>query len=287
MTTKLSTKSVKFAALAMTATALIFTMVACGGSTANNGNGGGGTSRATIIAEGNWSLVGASTTMPGSKYSIGGHIKQTGSALSGNVGMAGPCDFPQSFQGSTVAITGSISGNQLTFAFGPTASGSMVHGTLTGTGASLQTLTGSFTVTGGCASGDQVTTTATLLPPLSGTWTGTGSATTGEPNVGVSVTFAQQATPNNDGTYFISGTLNYNSSTCAANGVELDGEVAGSIAYLTFNEANADPVWFSFIGSFDNPPSASTITGTYQTSSGFTTIPGCVGDSGTIQFTKK
>ena len=276
--------TVTVAAIALTATVMILTMPGCGGSSSRDSNGGGGAS----IAEGNWSIAGASTAMPGSQYRIGGHVVQSGNTLTGKVSMIGPCDHHPTLQAlGTVALTGSVSGNQFTFAFGPTSSASSVQGTFTGTGTSLQSLTGSFTVSGGCASGDQVTATATLSPPLSGTWTGTGSATAGEPDVSVSITFTQTATPSADGTYLVSGTLDYNSSTCTANGAELLGYVAGSNEYFTFDEAGIDPVWFGFTGSLDSPPSTSTFTGSYQTLHGFSTIPGCEGDVGTIQFTKQ
>jgi hypothetical protein len=274
-------------ALAMTLimmTTVLMTMAGCGGSTTSSTNANGGNS----IAEGNWSITGASTVIANSQYSIGGHITQSGSTLSGNVGMIGPCDPPQVLQGvSTVPLTGSVSGNLFSFTFGPTASGSMIQASLAGSGTSLEKLNGSFTVSGGCASEDQVTATATLSPPLSGTWAGAGSATTGEPDVEVSVTLTQSATANDAGTYFFDGTLNYSSSTCTANGIELDGYIFGANQYFTFDEANADPVWFSFIGSLDDPASVATFTGSYQTIHGFTTVPGCEGDSGTIQFSQQ
>ena len=133
----------------------------------------------------------------------------------------------------------------------------------------------------------RLSATATLLAPLAGTWTGTGNASAGEQNVSVSATFSRSPTANDMGTYYVSGTLNYNSPACAASGIEIDGQVAGSNVYLTFDESNDDPVWFSFIGSLDKPPSSATYSGAYQTISGPTTIPGCVGDSGSIQFTEQ
>ena len=121
MGAKKARSGVRLAVWTITTMAPVLIMAGCGGS-ANPASPP--PPPASSIAEGNWSITGASTANPGQLYIIGGHIKQSGSALTGQVGVSGPCDAQQFIQGfiSTVTFTGSVSGNQFTFAF-ETASG--------------------------------------------------------------------------------------------------------------------------------------------------------------------
>jgi len=265
-------------------TALIFAMTGCGG-VGNNVAGGG--SAGNRLAQGNWSIIGTSTTTS-QVYSIGGHIQQSGNQLSGTMHVLGPCEDSQaSDPGIYVPLTGSVSGNQFTFTVGPTLAGSVVKVVLSGSGSSLSALTGTFTVSGGCGTTDQGAAVATLVPSISGTWAGTGVASAGNSNVSVSVTFVQSSAPNQFGAYDLTGTVNYTSSTCTATGVDLFGDVFGSHVFLDVDEASINPVLFFFSGSVDNPATPASFTGTYLAANWFGVISGCAGDAGTIQLTKQ
>jgi hypothetical protein len=273
----------KSAVMAMTAVILIFTLAGCGASDNLGGNGSPSGKGSNRLPSGNWSIVGTSTVTSGHVYTLGGNITQNGSTLSGRMHVLGPCEDPKARDRDiSVALTGLVNLNQFTFTLGPTIAGSVVTVVLAGNGPSLNELTGTYTVTGGCSISDEGTMTATLVPPFYGPWVGNGVPISGNPDVMISLALYQPGTANQFGTYAVTGSLNYSSSGCTASAVPIVGWVAGSIVSLTTKQADINPIAFTFSGSLV-PPFNSILAGDYQTfESG--TPPGCAGDNGTIDL---
>jgi hypothetical protein len=266
---------------------LLLATIGCGeqGHFSNSMNGGGipgGPSSGTSIAGGNWSIVGTSASS-NNVYAVGGAITQDGTTLTGKVHLLGPCEDSQAeIPSASISLTGSIKGDQFTLTSTPTIAGSVINILLTGSGTSLKNLTGTFTINGSCGASDEGTAIATLVPPIYGPWLGKGVATSGDANVTVGLSLTQKNTPDEFGTFYVSGTLTYGNSACAVSAVPVFGYIAGSRVLLTVDEVDSNPVVFVLSGTLV-PPFNSVLSGSYQTFAGGT-VPGCTGDQGTISL---
>lgn len=231
-------------------TFLLSTTAGCGGG----GTGGGGD--ANNLAPGNWSIIGTSTVTSGQIYTLGGSISQDGSKISGAMHILGPCENPNSHDANIAfVVTGEVNSNKFTLSLGPTVAGSVFRLELTGNGSSLQNLTGTFTVTGGCSTPDQGTVTATLVPSINGTWAGK-AASAGNPNGTASLAFTQQSTADQFGAYSLTAVLKYsdNYESCnSPSNTQATGYVAGSIVFFEVRMDPGQPYGLLFFGSRGSP----------------------------------
>ncbi len=266
--------NVKNACLSVSA-ALFLLTGACGNRDENMGEPGPLAPDTSTILEGNWSIIG--TSDQGNEYRVGGHLVQKGSEVSGTVKVTTRCQLPE-----VVSLKGKFNGQELDFQTNPNSSGMTLRGKLTGNGKAISHLSGDFAVTNGCSPDEQGEATAIRIRHLRGSWSGTGLAIAGDPRVQVSTTFSE--TGLYDGYYYLSGTLDYSTSTCTAK-VDVYGRIYGTELFLDVDESDNVPVLFFFSGSLD--PTTSKLSGRYGTSIRSDIPITCSGDEGTITLEPK
>jgi hypothetical protein len=238
------------------------------------------------ITSGNWSIVATSAQAPTQVLTIGGSIVQKGLALSGNVHVLGPCEDPSANEANVfVPITGTVSGDKFELQAGPTTAGTTLHFDLSSKGNSLQSLTGTFTASGNyCGSADQGSVAANLVPSMTGAWAGQGIPSAGHSGVNVRLNINQDQTPNEFGSYALTGTVTYINASCEADASEIMGWVAGSMVFVGYDFEDEPPVNFTARGSSTAP--FTTLVGSYQTIEG-SPLPLCGGDQGSITFERQ
>ncbi|ABF42643.1 hypothetical protein Acid345_3642 [Candidatus Koribacter versatilis Ellin345] len=132
------------------------------------GNSGVPSAPYSTIKNGNWSLTGTSTVTSGLVLSIGGGLTQSVDLVSGTMQVSSSSSNCPGLLAAAVPFTGSFRGNAVTLksaSFGD----QFVTVSAVGSGTSL---TGTYSVVGGCADGDKGTISAIYLPPLTATWNG-------------------------------------------------------------------------------------------------------------------
>jgi hypothetical protein len=201
----------KFAFLSVLASVGVLALIGCGSS--NNLN----------LTQGNWSVTATSTGGAGTYY-IGGNLTQSGSTLSGSMYVISSCINSS----QAIAFTGTVNGKTVTLT-SPSASGQVIAVTATGTAGAL---TGSYTVTGGCADGDKGTITASSVPSISANWSGPISGS-GGPSVSIAIAFTQATAASSDGTFGLTGNVTFTNSSCSLTGTINSSFIAGP--YLVVN----------------------------------------------------
>jgi hypothetical protein len=197
---------------------------------------------------------------------IAGNLNQNGKSLSGAVHVSGSNCFDQL---STIGITGtltsgnlslasaSIGGQVITFSGSAASSGSVVRNAFTGT----------YSIQGGCASGDRGDVTGIAIGFIGNTLTGTFTASGGETfNVAADVTQNSSASP--AGSFSITGTATlstpcFNSGTLMSGAFPLGSFVLGTSVALKIQTANGV---VSFLGTWDL--NKDQITGNYSINGG-------------------
>jgi hypothetical protein len=161
--------------------------------------------------------------------------------------------FTGTFRGDTLTLTSDKFNNQL------------VTVNAIGSGNSL---TGTYSVAGGCADGDNGTIAASYLPTLTGTWTGTlmnpdGTAIPIDPNnpgegaVTASLTLTQSATATNGGGFPLSGTFSTNfacfaSGTIPDTGTTTGASVMGTSVVISAGATDGEKI--VYVGVLDEVP---------------------------------
>lgn len=138
-------------------------------------------------------------------------------------------------------------------------------------------LTGTFSVSGGCANGAAGTFTgiryATIAGVYSGSLTGTGGIQATE------LALQQQVQGTGDGLFLVTGSANISGNSCFTSGTlnasGMDGNVSGSHFYLSFSTNDATGAKFVMRGTLD--PLAQVLTVTSAT----VTSGACAGSLGT------
>jgi hypothetical protein len=250
-------------------------MVACGGS--SSGGGGGGGNQNSSLTSGNWYVEATSTVTVGAGAFIGGNLLQNGSTITGTMQILSDCydllnsgvPFSGSVNGSSVVLTsGSVDGQVIT-----------VNATIT----NANTITGTYSIAGGCSAGDHGNITGTHVPSISGTWKATevvgGTTITTSANI-------TQGVARSDGTFALSGTVTFTNSSCAVTAT-IDGTNSmhfGDIVAVmaTTNEAGGGHGDLFLVGLLDNPSTATTMTGLYSFDTGI-----CAGTTNQLAFTKQ
>ena len=232
----------KFSLLSLLAGVLALALAGCGG-TSN-----------LALTQGNWLVTAVSGGSAGT-FVIGGNLTQSKSTLSGTMYVTGSLCFDSS---QSVTMTGTVKGNKVTL-ISAAVKGQVI--TISATGA-ISSLTGTYTIAGGCAAGDHGAVTADAVASLSGTWNGALLVNTAP--VAVSFALTQAATASPDGTFALTGTVTYTGSTCSSTASIINpSTVAGS--ELAIN-ADLGTGSFNYTASLDNPTTPKTISGIYSVS---------------------
>ncbi|MGA8067928.1 MAG: hypothetical protein WCA47_11395 [Terriglobales bacterium] len=213
----------------------------------------------------------------GSTFYVGGNLTQTGSDVAGMMYVVNSSCFSSS---TTVAFTGTVKGKDVTLTSASTG-GQIVTVTASGTASSLS---GTYSVVGGCADGDTGSISASAVPSISGTWSGpiTGS---GGSNVTLALALTEAATASMDGTFAITGNLTFTNSSCSVNGTVSSAFIAGPYLLVngSTNETDGSTGDFSYTQVLlNNPATPTSMKGTYDVIDGL-----CAGDLDTPTFTKQ
>jgi len=229
------------------------------------------------LTQGNWSVTATSSNPSTGTFHVGGNLTQNGSTLSATMYVFGSLCFDVS---QPISLTGTINGKEATLA-STKINGQVISVAATATTASA--LNGTYTITGGCGSGDSGTVAANAVPSISATWGGylTGP---GGSSVALSIQLAQNAQASADGTFALTGNLVYAGSSCSASGTITSAFVAGSYILLNANTVETD----GSVGNvsytkvlLDSSQSPQNMMGTYQVGSGL-----CAHDTQALTLSK-
>lgn len=232
-----------FVRVSATATLMFVTLIlaACGGSSS--------TPAATGALSGNWQInLVQNYPLPTTQLSVSGFVVQSDNNLSGNVEVPSTSATYLFHCGGVAPLTGTVSGQSVTFSLSVGGTVEEFSGTL---GADGTSMTGSYQAVGGaCFPGTSTTGTFTslLVPPLNGNFTGTidslymetlTGATAAVP-VTVSGSFTQS--PNAGGSNAtLTGTItavNYPCFTTAT----MTGTISGQNVYLDLYGYNGEQI---------------------------------------------
>jgi hypothetical protein len=241
---------------------------------------GGGSSNQTsanplTIQAGNWSLIANSTKVAGAAAYLGGSLTQSGSTITGMMHIMGSTCFDPA---TGVAVTGTVSGNSVSFSSGSVA-GQVLSAKLSGTSSSLS---GTYTINGGCSNGDAGNVAGTLVPSISGSWAGT--IVSGSNTTTVTASLTQAATASSDGSFPVTGTLNFTGSPCSRAGSLANSFIAGPVVYVEAATQDMDggTGHLYYAGLLSQPSTARSMDGAYAVDAGM-----CMGDTYTVSMTKQ
>lgn len=247
---------------------------ACGGGGSSNGSSQSTTSAPVT---GNWQISVNSTAFPGTPGVLVGNLTSSGTAVSGVFHISGSSCYDFS---TDVPMSGSINGSAVTLTSAPVSS-QVISTTLTASpdGSSIS---GKYSIAGGCATGDQGTVSGVRVPSFSGTWTGTFTSSSGQA-ISASATLTQ-GTAGADGLIPITGSVQFTNSSCFSSGnltstVAIGGFMAGSITTAEGGGAQGN---LDVNGQLNDPATGRTLALDYQD-----TVGVCAGDSGSGTLTKQ
>jgi hypothetical protein len=281
----------KLALLLPPAAILLAALVGCG-----SGNN-------LALTQGNWAIAATSTgsapthnmqvrnqaipNVSGVSFYVGGNLTQNGGNLSGTMYVTGSCLDPS----AQIAFTGTVKGTKVTLTSASTE-GEVI--TVVATGASLSStssLTGTYSVKGGCDDGDSGTVAANAVPSIDGTWAGTLSNSGcadgrgGCVNATISITLTEATTASADGTFALSGTVTYTNSVCSVSGTVTGGFVSGQFVKIdasTIDQSENTGAFEYGLALLDSPTIPANMT------SGYTVDDGdCAGDVQTLSLAKQ
>jgi hypothetical protein len=247
----------KFALLSLAA-ALALALAGCGG-TSN-----------LALTQGNWAVSATSTAIAthiaDATFIIGGNLTQTGSSVAGTMHITQSLCFDPA---QAVTFTGTVKEKNVTLT-SASVEGQVIEVKASGT---KDSLTGTYTVTGGCGDGDQGTVTASAVPSISGTWSGTisniASRTKGYGAVEatLSIALTQAATASEDGTFALTGDITYTNSACSVSGTITNGTLAGNFILINASTVETDDSDGAFSYTdvlLDSPTAPANMTGLYD-----------------------
>lgn len=164
---------------------------------------------------------------------------------------------------ATASLTGTVTDSNVSLT-SESISGQVV--TLNGAVAN-DSLTGNYTIDGGCAGGDHGNVTGINIPYIPTTLGGTFTPS-GGPTFDVSGDLAQSATPGSEGSYGLTGTVTFNGS-CLGSGTITSGAfpsgsyILGTSLALQIQTGNGT---LAFVGALN--PDTGEISGSYNVSGG-------------------
>jgi hypothetical protein len=220
--------------------------------------GGGPTTTPSPNIAGNWSFS-TTSTASGSPLTISGSINESTSSVSAALHIDGSACFDHL---TTMSLTGNLTGFDLSLT-SMSVGGQVItiNGGITNNG-----LTGTYSINGGCASGDQGKVTGIRIPIVANTLNGTFTASGGNTfNMATDVT---QNSTSSMGSFGISGIVSFNTS-CFNSGSITSGIfpsasfILGTSVVLEIKTGNGI---ISFVGTLNRDKGE--ITGTYTVSGG-------------------
>jgi hypothetical protein len=242
-----------------------------GGYPGSTGGGAGGVtlpppSSGPNVA-GNWQFSTTSTAgMPSA--TIAGGINQSGSSVSGAVHVEGSKCFDRL---TTIALTGTLTGSDISLT--STSVGGQVL-TLTGSISGIgNAFTGTYTINGGCANGEQGTVTGRAVGVVRGSLSGTFTTSGGETfDMGgyINPGYAGFESASPEGSFGISGTANFGTS-CFGSGTIVAGTfpsgsfMIGTSVVLAIQTDNGT---FIFVGTDTDHGGIGAISGEYTVTGG-------------------
>jgi hypothetical protein len=246
--------------------------------------GGSSSSNASdnLITNGNWSIAASSKTS-GLKLDIGGSLVQSGTSVTGIVHITNSACF--NYLSDDVQLSGSFVDNTLTLT-STAIRNQIVTITTTGTG---NDMSGTYSITGGCADGDYGTLTAVYAPPITGTWTSTYTDTGA--TVTAVATLTQAPTADAHGRFPLTGTFVFAGSPCSTGGTivsSTSSAVWGDrvTAAVTTNDVNGNQGALNYVATATsnstNTANPAMMSGGFQVTAGV-----CEGDSPFLQFSKQ
>lgn len=201
---------------------------------------------------GNWSVTVTSQSAPPPGLILGGSFSQKSGAISGIIRMLSySCYNPIQ---TAFALSGSLTTNDnvnLT-ASAPDGGKISISGTTTTDGSSI---TGSYSISGGCADGDKGSVQATRIPPITGTYTGAFTSSNDGSQFQVSANLSQGTGSGKQfgevltGSTEISGNAQITGSPCFTTATTDEGMVLGPFFYAEFTGPNGNIV---VLGSVSN-----------------------------------
>lgn len=240
----------------------------CGGGVSTSGPGSSlgpasdppsGSQPQGLNVAGNWQFSLTSTTgMP--PATIAGSIAQSGGSVSGVVHIEGSNCFDQL---TPIGLTGTLTDSNLSLSSAP-VSGQVV--TLDGAIAD-HTLTGTYTVKGGCADGEVENLTGVNIPTMANILNGTFTASGGQ-TFGVSGSVAQSSLASSEGSFGVTGTATFGGS-CFSSGTLTSGAfpsgsfIMGASVALAIETNNGT---VTFLGTLNSDRTQ--ISGNYTVSGG-------------------
>ncbi len=268
----------KLALFAVVSFALIFAdgcNLSPGRLNGGGGSSGGGTSITPF--SGNFSFTGTSQ-VSSTVFVVGGFLNadSTG-AVTATMHVAGSSCF--NVQTDVVPFTGTIGSGGAFSATSAAVNTQVIKFTATISADGKTISAGTFTITGGCATGEHGTLTGFQVASMTASFTGSFTSGSTTLTVGPS-SLAQSATANAQGQFSLTGNLTFSSSTCGLTSASIQSSsVAGVIVALTLNGSDGLST-ISFAGQATDA-TAKTISGTF--SIGGTGV--CSGMSGTASLT--
>ena len=198
--------------------------------------------------EGNWQFSMTSTVSDAPPLTIGGSISPSGSSVSGAVHINGSKCFDPL---RAVGLTGTLTGNNLVLT-STSVAGQVV--TFTGNLSDYspnfsRQFTGTYTIDGGCASGDEGNVAGVSVPSMTRNWAGDLTSGTGYTNR-MGITLAQGAATS-AGIFGLGGTVWFEGGTCFSSGTIVSGTFPSG-SYVTGEsvslEVETDNGHIAFLG---------------------------------------
>lgn len=219
---------------------LVFAAVSLGWALCVGCGGGRSDSNPTYgtIKSGNWSFKATSSVTSGLVLSIGGALTQSRDVVSGTLSISSSVSNCPFDSGTAVPFSGSFRGNTLTLKSADFSDQFVTVNAVR----SGNSLTGTYSVAGGCANGEQGTISAIYLPPITGTWSGPllspdGSPIPVDPNdpakgpATATLTLTQSDTATN-GQFPLTGTFDVHFGNICSSSESIPGSDTTAAAYV-------------------------------------------------------
>lgn len=218
---------------------------------------------------GNWSLS-AMSQVTSLTYIMGGYITNTNGAVSGTIHLLNSGCYAIT---TDVPITGTVSTSGAFTATSSAVATQVI--TISGTVTSTALTAGTYSITGGCATGDHGTVTGYAAPPYSNIYSGNFISVPSRITIATMIATTQTG-PDVDGFYHVTGTATFSGSPCFSSGTISASTIAGSYMAITITTSNGT---VNFDG-YDTDSTGKTVSGAYSVTGGI-----CSGDYGTGSVT--
>jgi hypothetical protein len=215
--------------------------------------GGGGSSTTRDSSQdpqfadlsGNWSITATSQFAPPPGLILGGSFSQDLGAVSGIIRMLSYSCYNPLQTAFTISGTLTTNENVNLTASAPDGGKISISGTATPDGSSI---TGTYSISGGCADGDKGSVQATRIPPITGTYTGAFTSSSDGSKFQVIANLSQGTGSGKQfgevltGSTEISGKAQITGSPCFTTATTDQGMVLGPFIYAEFTGPNGNLV---------------------------------------------